>query len=115
MPVFSFSMSARIRSAPTVPLSFLSPAVWHVAHTPGAVVASIASDGFWIAWLLWHSTQPLSNRSLWTLFSNFCAKIAWHVPHTFDTDPTPGGAAPWLPWQSLHVGAERSLPFVSAR
>ena len=27
----------------------------------------------------------------------------------WSTAPTPGGAAPWLPWQSLQVGADRSL------
>src|SRR3989338_6928448 len=35
---------------------------------------------------------------------------AWHWPQTFPTQEMPGGAAPWLPWQSLQVGAERS-PF----
>src|SRR6266542_4937683 len=37
----------------------------------------------------------------------------WHCPQTFPTQATPGGAAPWFPWQSLHVGAERS-PFTIA-
>jgi hypothetical protein len=34
----------------------------------------------------------------------------WHVPQTLATEETAGGVAPWLPWQELHVGAERS-PF----
>ena len=33
----------------------------------------------------------------------------WHVPQTLAMASTPGGAAPWLPWQSLQVGADRSL------
>src|ERR1041385_7312248 len=49
MPAFSASMSARIRSAPALPLSFLSPAVWHVAQTPWPDVLSISSDGLRIA------------------------------------------------------------------
>jgi hypothetical protein len=36
------------------------------------------------------------------------AITAWHWPHTLPTHEIPGGAAPWLPWQSLQVGAERS-------
>ena len=75
---------------------------------------SIASDGFSTAWLPWHSTQPLSKICAWTLAWNFCANTAWHVPQTLAIAPTPGGVAPWLPWQSLHVGAERSFPLVSA-
>ena len=38
------------------------------------------------------------------------ASRPWQLPHTLATEPTPGGTAPWLPWQSLQVGAARS-PF----
>src|SRR6185369_17789373 len=96
------------------PLSLASAALCQAAQTPAPVAASMASDGFRTAWLVWHSTHPLSKICAWTLVWNFVAKTAWQVPHTLATAPTPGGVAPWLPWQSLHVGADRSFPLVSA-
>ena len=62
-----------------------------------------------MSWLLWHSTQPRSKIWLCVLSANFVANTVWQVPQTLVTAPTPGGAAPWLPWQSLQVGADRSL------
>ena len=48
----------------------------------------------------------------WTLRAKSSPWTVWHCPHTLPTHDTPGGAAPWLPWQSLQVGADRS-PFAS--
>ena len=46
---------------------------------------------------------------------NSVASRVWQLPQTWSTDCTPGGAAPWLPWQSLHVGAVVSPLSYSAR
>ncbi len=54
---------------------------------------------------------PIWAKTLaWMLLAKRSAITVWHWPHTFPTHDTPGGAAPWFPWQSLQVGAERS-PF----
>ena len=45
---------------------------------------------------------------------NCSAKTVWQVPQTLATEATCGGAAPWLPWQELQVGEERSPFFMSA-
>ena len=65
-----------------------------------------------IAWFSWQVAQPgepISAKALaWTLFLKSSAITEWHCPQTLPTHVIPGGAAPWLPWQSLHVGADRS-------
>ena len=108
---FSWSMPARIAVAALLPLS---PSLWQVAHIAFSSVPSIASVGWAMSWLLWHSTQPRSKIWLCVLSANLVANTVWQVPQTLATAPTPGGAAPWLPWQSLQVGADRSLRFTIA-
>jgi hypothetical protein len=49
-----------------------------------------------------------SSFSFASVSRNIVASRVWHEPQTFATLATPGGTAPWLPWQSLHVGAEVS-------
>ena len=68
MPAFSRSNAARIVSAATAPLSSLSPAVWQGAQiaVTGRRRAS-RPTACSTAWLLWHSTQPLSKICAWTL------------------------------------------------
>ena len=51
---------------------------------------------------------------LWGLLAKRSAGTLWQVPQTFATDSTPGGVAPWFPWQTLQVGAERSPFLVNA-
>ena len=54
-----------------------------------------------MAWFSWQVTQPGRPRSAnarsWGLALNCSAKTVWQVPQTLATDPTSGGAAPWLP------------------
>src|SRR4029079_10432516 len=87
----------------------LSPSEWQGAHSASLPVPRMASLGCAGSWLLWHWTQPRSKIRLWVLSANFVANTVWHVPQTLAIASTPGGAAPWLPWQSLQVGADRSL------
>ena len=42
------------------------------------------------------------------LLRKISASRAWQRPQTKLIASTPGGVAPWLPWQSLHVGAAMS-------
>ena len=71
-----------------------------------------------MSWFSWQVTQPgrpsSAKASQCGLALNCSAKTAWQVPQTFATDATCGGAAPWLPWQELQVGEERSPFFMSA-
>ena len=54
------------------------------------------------------SSRWLSNAAFFGLARKSSASRAWHWPQTNATDSSPGGCAPWLPWQSLQVGADRS-------
>ena len=54
------------------------------------------------------SSRWLSNAASFGLARKSSASRAWHWPQTNATDSSPGGCAPWLPWQSLQVGADRS-------
>src|SRR5687768_12479317 len=71
-----------------------------------------------MAWLLWqtrHSAWPMSSKiAFFGPEVKFCASRTWHCAHTLATSVTPGGVAPWLPWQVLHVGADVSRRFNSA-
>ena len=70
------------------------------------------SPGVWMPWFSWQVAQPglpiSANALAWTLFLKRSAVSEWHCPQTLPTQLIPGGTAPWLPWQSLQVGAERS-------
>src|SRR5262245_45485327 len=52
--------------------------------------------------------DPAWKAALCGLASNNCAWKTWQVAQTFCTVFTPGGAAPWLPWQVAQLGALRS-------
>ena len=107
------SMSRRISTAPLPPLS---PAPWQadadgVVAEPEQLVAAS-----WIPWFSWQVAQPgapIWRRRPWRGRSWRTARPSRYgtAPQTFPTQDMPGGAAPWLPWQSLQVGADRS-PFV---
>ena len=62
---------ARIVSAAAAPLSSCPRRCGRVRRRRVPVAPSIASDGFSTAWLLWHSTHPLSKICAWTLVANF--------------------------------------------
>ena len=50
-----------------------------------------------------------ANPSRFGLLRKSSASRPWHWPQTnADGLAVPGGVAPWLPWQSLQVGADRS-------
>src|ERR1035437_2928639 len=91
--------------------------MWQVAQTPLVPTPANSSVGLAIPWFEWHFTHPgnpmVKNASLCGLFSKSCAKKTWHLPQTLATESTPGGVAPWLPWQVEQVGAEIS-PFCIA-
>ena len=91
-----------------------SSAPWQPAQTAPSPSPSIASPVGLIAWFSWQTAHPgtpiWTNTFACTLLSNSSAVRLWHCPHALPTQETPGGAAPWLPWQSLQVGADRS-PF----
>ena len=65
-------------------------------------------------WLLWQVEQAGSPSGSQArrcgLWSKSCSWKTWQVPQTRSTEATPGGAAPWLPWQVAQVGDDRSPP-----
>src|SRR3990170_608173 len=87
------------------------PAGWHCRHTDPFSRPSITSVGkamLCVPWQTVHSAIPsVSNAFLCGLRTKRSLVALWHCAQTLATEATPGGAAPWLPWQSLHAGAWR--------
>ena len=82
-------------------------------HTDCGPDPTQASVGWTISWFEWHCTHPgnpILAKAAWCgLFSKSCAKKTWQVPQTLATELTPGGVAPWLPWQVV-AGGRGSVP-----
>src|SRR3972149_6771247 len=67
-----------------------------------------------VPWQTVHSAIPkVSKARLCGLRTKRSRVALWHCAQTLATEATPGGAAPWLPWQSLQPGAWR-LPRCSS-
>src|SRR3989304_2898643 len=61
-----------------------------------------------VPWQTVHSAIPkVSKARLCGLRTKRSRVALGHCAQTLATEATPGGAAPWLPWQSLHAGAWR--------
>ena len=88
---------------------------WQVAHSLKPWMAVSRACGSGGSWQVEHWPPAPASCSLWpakparlALARNSSASRPWHWPQTKATDSRPGGVAPWLPWQSLQVGAVRS-------